>query len=101
VYKDAVTAKTLHKVFFSLWCHTCTHIIACTISPFILASLRKLIFQNFYQLGVLKSGESEEEMKAAIGFGELEEVHGVVRGELELIKKLGKDWFDTPAVAAA
>jgi len=96
-----VTAKTLHKVFFSLWCHTCTHIIACTISPFILASLRKLIFQNFYQLGVLKSGESEEEMKAAIGFGELEEVHGVVRGELELIKKLGKDWFDTPAVAAA
>ena len=28
--------------------------------------------------------------------GELEEVHAVVRGELELIKKLGKEWFTTP-----
>ena len=28
-------------------------------------------------------------MKEAIGFGELEEVHAVVRGELELIKNLG------------
>jgi len=29
--------------------------------------------------------------------GELEEVHAVVRGELELIKKLGKEWFTTPS----
>ena len=49
-----------------------------------------------FKLSVLKSGQSEEEMKAAIGFGELEEVHAVVRGELELIKKLGKEWFSTP-----
>lgn len=42
-----------------------------------------------HKLGVLKSGVSEDEMKQAIGFGELEEVHAVVRGELELIKKLG------------
>ena len=26
-----------------------------------------------------------------------EEVHAVVRGELELIKKLGKEWFTTPS----
>ena len=49
-----------------------------------------------FKLSVLKSGQSEEEMKAAIGFGELEEVHAVVRGELELIKKLGKEWFSMP-----
>merc|ERR1719478_340719 len=49
-----------------------------------------------FKLSVLKSGQSEEEMKAAIGFGELEEVHAVVRGELELIKKLGKEWFTMP-----
>jgi len=58
-YKDAVMAKTEHK------------------------------------LGVLKSGVPEDEMKAAIGFGELEEVHAVVRGELDLIKNLGKEWFTT------
>jgi hypothetical protein len=42
-----------------------------------------------HKLSVLKSGVPEDEMKAAIGFGELEEVHAVVRGELELIKNLG------------
>lgn len=50
-----------------------------------------------HKLSVLKSGKSEAEMKDAIGFGELEEVHAVVRGELELIKKLGKEWFTTPS----
>jgi len=52
-----------------------------------------------FKLKVLRSGKSEEEMKEEIGFGELEEVHAVVRGELELIKKLGKAWFSSPAPA--
>ncbi len=42
---------------------------------------------------VLRSGVSEEEMIEKLDFGPLEEVMAVVRGELELIKKLGKDFF--------
>ena len=33
---------------------------------------------------------------SVIACAQLEEVHAVVRGELELIKKLGKEWFSTP-----
>ena len=42
---------------------------------------------------VLESGKSKEEMEAEFAYGPLEEVHAAVRGELELIKTLGKDFF--------
>jgi hypothetical protein len=34
-----------------------------------------------------------QEMEEELGFGSLEEVHASVRGELEMIKELGKEWF--------
>lgn len=54
-----------------------------------------MLAKTEHKLGVLKSGKSEDEMKEALAFGELEEVHAAVRGELELIKALGKEWFTT------
>ena len=49
---------------------------------------------------VLKSGKSQEEMEEEFAFGPLEEVHAATRGELELIKTLGKSWFDAPVEGA-
>mmetsp|Transcript_14220 Transcript_14220/g.34785 ORF Transcript_14220/g.34785 Transcript_14220/m.34785 type:complete len:170 (-) Transcript_14220:220-729(-) len=61
---------------------------------------RQVMQRTEFKLKVLKSGKTKEEMEEEIGFGVLEEVHAATRGELELIKALGKDWFDSPPATA-
>jgi hypothetical protein len=61
--------------------------------PTVLYCARRARADPAVSVQVLRSGVSEEEMIEKLDFGPLEEVMAVVRGELELIKKLGKDFF--------
>jgi hypothetical protein len=75
--------------------------LACTLIYDVDANLSQVTTNNtIIKRQVLKSGKSQEEMEEEFAFGPLEEVHAATRGELELIKTLGKSWFDAPVEGA-